>query len=104
MRKKAQLKKLISMSEESEYFTSKVRETSMNTGLSESRIIEDCMCLGFVCLYSPEDLDKLKDMFRKKHGEIADFTYIDNLISVFNTNNKGKEVLHEPLQTKQPDL
>lgn len=84
MRAKPYNKKLISFSEDSKYFLDKIQKMSVSIGLSESRIIEECMWLGFVCLYSPESLDKIKALFKKRHGTMTNLEYITKIITMFN--------------------
>lgn len=79
MRNKPNTKKLISVSEEGAVFFDKIKQVSSETGLTESTIIENCVALGLVCLYKPEDAEEVKKMFQSRYGNLVDTAFIDQI-------------------------
>lgn len=80
MRNKPNTKKLISVSKEGTVFFDKIKQVSSDTELTESTIIENCVALGLVCLYKPEDAEAVKKMFQSRYGNLVDTTFIDKIV------------------------
>ena len=51
----------------------KISQISMNIGLTESRIIEECVIYGYCVLYGEEsDIPDMISIMKKRHGNIFD--------------------------------
>lgn len=59
-------RKLISFTEDAEPFLKEIKKLAKETGLTESRIIENSYCLGLVLLYSPEKATELRELLKKR--------------------------------------
>ena len=81
MRIPADLKKLVSFSVDSKDVREKIAEVSIRTGLSNSRIIEDCMICGYGFLYgSEEDAEHIVDIMRQRYGNIIDVDWLKQVL------------------------
>lgn len=80
-RAKAEIKKMISLSSDTTELRDKIVQTSLRTGLTESRIIEDCIICGFAFLYgNEEDIPETLSIMRKRHGNIVDMEKLKKFI------------------------
>ncbi|WP_307993051.1 hypothetical protein [uncultured Clostridium sp.] len=71
MRKTADEKKLVSFSEDSREVREKIKGISLNSGLSESRIIENCLLYGYCFLYGEKnEVEKIDKIMKKRYGNI----------------------------------
>ena len=59
----------------------KIAQLSTRTGLTESRIMEDCMICGYAFLYgTEEDSEHIVSIMRVRYGNIIDAEWLKSLI------------------------
>lgn len=81
MRGKNNVKKLVSFSEDTTKMREAIVQLSSQTGLTESRIIEDCMICGFGFLYGKEeDIPEIVSLMRKRYGNIPDTENLNDFL------------------------
>ena len=79
MRSTPDTKKLISVSKEGAVFFDKIKQVSADAKLSESAVIENCVALGFACLYDSDSAEDVKKLFQKRYGNMVDTAFIDRI-------------------------
>lgn len=81
MEKQVITKKLVSFSEMSNPIREKISQRSQENGLTESRIIEDCMICGFGFLYGSEtDVSECVGIMKKRYGKLVDVDKLRNFM------------------------
>lgn len=78
---KTEIKKLISLTSDTTKLRDAIFQTSLRTGLTESRIIEDCIICGFAFLYgNEEDIPETLSIMKKRYGNIVDIEKLKNFL------------------------
>lgn len=75
---------LISFSKDSDFVRKKIDELSEKSGLSKSRIYEECLMFGFVCMYDNDDIERYKQKMGERYC-ILNRNIIDNIDKVLTT-------------------